>query len=84
MNPFAKIFIDFKLICDNISERGLISVEILPITALLVVVEGEIRIIPSRIEALIQMKTIVGVPNKVGILMDRRAIDTDMARIYTS
>jgi hypothetical protein len=80
INPFAKIFIDFQLISDNIFERGLILVEILPIIALLADVEGEIRLIPSQIEALIQMKTIVGVPNKVDILMDHRAIDTHMAR----
>jgi hypothetical protein len=35
MNPFAKIFIDFHLIYDNISERGLIHVEILLITTML-------------------------------------------------
>jgi hypothetical protein len=52
-------------------ERGLILVEILPIIALLADVEGEISLIPSQIEALIQMKTIVGVPNKVDILMAR-------------
>jgi hypothetical protein len=47
MNPFAKIFVDFQLISDNISERELLPIEILPITALLVVIEGEIRLIPS-------------------------------------
>jgi hypothetical protein len=78
MNPPAKIFIDFQLISNNISERGPIPVEILPITALLAIVVEEIVIIPSQIEALIQMKTIVGVPNKVDVLMDRRAIDTHM------
>jgi hypothetical protein len=60
MNPLAKIFVDFHLISDNISERALIPVEILPITALLAVIKGEIRLIPSRIEAFIQTKTIVG------------------------
>jgi hypothetical protein len=80
MNPFAKIFVDFQLISDNISERELLPIEILPITALLAVIEGEIRLIPSRIEALIQIKTIDGVPNKVNVLMDHRAIDTHMAR----
>jgi hypothetical protein len=80
MNPLAKIFIDFQLVSNNIFERGLILVEILPITALLAVVKGEIGLIPSRIEALIRTKTIVRVPNKVDILMDHRGIDTHMAR----
>jgi hypothetical protein len=47
MNPFAKISIDFQLISNNISTRGLIPVKILPITALLAVVKGEIGLIPS-------------------------------------
>jgi hypothetical protein len=47
MNPLAKIFVDFQLNSHNISERELIPVEILSITALLAVVEGEIRLIPS-------------------------------------
>jgi hypothetical protein len=79
INPLAKIFIDFQLISDNIFEREFIPVEILPITALLAVVNGEIGLIPSQIEALIQTKTIVGVPNKVNILIDHREIDTHMA-----
>jgi hypothetical protein len=37
----------------------------------------------SRIEALIQIKTIVGVPNKVDVLMDRRTIGTHMACFST-
>jgi hypothetical protein len=49
------------------------------ITALLAVVNGQIGLISSQIEALFWTKTIVEVPNKVGILMDRRAIDTHMA-----
>jgi hypothetical protein len=77
--PLAKIFVDFQLISDNIIEGEFIPVEILPITALLAVVEGEIGLIPSQIEALIQTKTIVGVPNKVNILIDHREIDTHMA-----
>jgi hypothetical protein len=79
MNPLTKIFIDFQLISDNISEEELIPIQILPITAVLVVVEGEIGLISSLIEALIQTKTIVGVPNKIDVLMDHRAIDTHMA-----
>jgi hypothetical protein len=83
MNPLAKIFVDFHLISDNISERALIPVEILPITTLLAVIKGEIGLIPSRIEAFIQTKTIVGVPNKVDVLMNHQAIDTHMARSST-
>jgi hypothetical protein len=58
---------------------GLISVEILPITTLLAVVERETRLVPPRVEALIQMKTIVGVTNKVSILINRQEIDTHVA-----
>jgi NADH:ubiquinone oxidoreductase subunit 6 (subunit J) len=47
MNPLAKVFIDFQLISDNISERWLIPIEILAITTLLAVVEGEIGLISS-------------------------------------
>jgi hypothetical protein len=65
MNPLAKVFIDFQLIFDNISERGLIPIEILSIIALLMVVKWEIGLIPSRIEVLIWTKTIVGFPNKL-------------------
>jgi hypothetical protein len=49
------------------------------ITGLLAVVEGEIGLIPSGIEAMIWTKTIIGIPNKVDVLMDHRAIDTHMA-----
>jgi hypothetical protein len=77
---FSRSLDDFQLIADNISERGLIPVEIIPIITRLVVVEGEIGLIPSRIEALIQTKTIFGVPNKVDVLMDHQAIDAHMAR----
>jgi hypothetical protein len=52
----------------------------MPISALRVIVDGEIGLNPSQIEALIQSKTIVGVPNKVDVLMDHQAIDTHMAR----
>jgi hypothetical protein len=44
---------------------GLISFEILPITTLLAVVEQETGLVPPIVEALIQMKTIVGVTNKL-------------------
>jgi hypothetical protein len=79
MNPLAKIFVDFQLTSFNIPERGLIPIQIMHITALLMVVEREIGLIPSRIEALVQMKTIIGIPKKVDILMDHQAIDTHMA-----
>jgi hypothetical protein len=58
------------LIYDDIPELGLISVEILPITTLLTVVKWETGLVPPRVEALIQMKAIVGVTNKVSILTD--------------
>jgi hypothetical protein len=58
---------------------GLISVEILVITTLLAVVKWETGLVPPRVEALIQTKTIVGVTNKVSILTDHRAIDTHVA-----
>jgi hypothetical protein len=59
MNLFANFIIYPYLIPNNISERGLISVEILPITTLLAVVEQETGFVPPNIEALIRTKTIV-------------------------
>jgi hypothetical protein len=79
MNLLAKFIIYPQLISDDIPELGLISIEILPITTLLVVVERETGLIPPRVEAFIRMKTIVGVTNKVSILIDHRAIDTHVA-----
>jgi hypothetical protein len=79
MNLLAKFIIYPQQISDDIPELGLISIEILPITTLLVVVERETRLIPPRVEAFIRMKTIVGVTNKVSILIDHRAIDTHVA-----
>jgi hypothetical protein len=67
MNPY--------LTPDDISKRGLISIEILPITTLLAVVEWEIEFVPPSIETLIRMKTIVGITNEVDILGERRAVD---------
>jgi hypothetical protein len=67
------------LIPDDISERGLISIEILPITILLAVVERETGFVPPSIEALIRMKTTVGITNEVDILGDRRAVDAHVA-----
>jgi hypothetical protein len=79
MNLLAKFIIYPQLIFDDIPELGLISVEILPFTTLLAVVEQEIGLVPPRVEALIRTKTIVGVTNKVSILIDRWAIDTHVA-----
>jgi hypothetical protein len=58
---------------------GLISIEILPITTLLAVVEWETGLVPPRVEALIRTKIIVGVTSKVSILTNHRAIDTHVA-----
>jgi hypothetical protein len=58
---------------------GLISIEILPITTLLVVVKQETRLVLPRVEVLIRTKTIVAVTNKVSILTDHRAIDNHVA-----
>jgi hypothetical protein len=79
MNLLAKIIIYPQLISDYIPELGLISVEILPITTLLAVVEWETGLVPTRVEALIKKKTIVGITNKVDILGDRRAVDVHVA-----
>jgi hypothetical protein len=49
----ANICIDSYLIRNNILERQFISIEFLPVTTLLVVVKGEVGLIPSRVEALI-------------------------------
>jgi hypothetical protein len=65
MNLFANFIVYPYLIPDNISERGLISVEILPITTLLAVVEGETGLIPPSIEALTRMKTLLELPMKL-------------------
>jgi hypothetical protein len=71
MNLLAKFIIYPQLISDDNPELGLISVKILSITTLLAVVEWETRLVPLRVEALIQTKTIIGVINKVSILTDR-------------
>jgi hypothetical protein len=68
MNLFANFIIYPYLIPNDISERGLISIEILPITTLLAVVEWETGFLPPSIEAFIRMKTIVGITNEVDIL----------------
>jgi hypothetical protein len=79
MNLFANFIIYPYLIPDDISERGLIYVEILPITTLLAVVERETRFVPPSIEALIRMKTVVGITNEVDVLGDRMAVDAHVA-----
>jgi hypothetical protein len=79
MNLFANFIIYPYMIPDDISEKGLISVEILPITTLLAVVEWETGFLPPSIEALIRTKTIVGITNEVDILGDRRAVNAHVA-----
>jgi hypothetical protein len=79
MDLFANFIIYPYLIPDDISERGLIYVEILPITTLLAVVEWETGLVPPSIEALIRTKLIVGITNEVDILGDRRAVDAHVA-----
>jgi hypothetical protein len=64
---------------NNFLEKWFNFVEVLPTTTLLVVVERETELIPPSIEALIRMITIVGVTNKVRVLVDRWAINTHVA-----
>jgi hypothetical protein len=79
MNLFANFVIYPYLIPDDISVRGLISIEVLPITTLLAVVEWETVFVPPSIEALIRTKTIVGITNKVDILGDCWVVDACVA-----
>jgi hypothetical protein len=83
MNLFANFVVYPYLIPDDISERGLIFVETLPVTTLLVVVERETELVPSSIEGLIRTKTIVGITNEVDILGDCRAVDAHVAYFFT-
>jgi hypothetical protein len=53
MNLLVKFIIYPQLISDDIPELRLISVEVLPITTLLAVVEWETGLIPPNVEALI-------------------------------
>jgi hypothetical protein len=62
MNLLSKFIIYPHLISNDIPELGRNSVEILPIITLLAVVEWETGLVPPRVEALIQTKTIVRVP----------------------
>jgi hypothetical protein len=79
MNLFANFIVYPYLIPNDISKRGFISVEIMPITILLAVVERETKLVPPSIEALIRTKIIVGITNKVDILGDCRAVDAHVA-----
>jgi hypothetical protein len=83
MNPFANFVVYPYLIPDDISKRGLISVEILPITTLLVVVERETGLVPPSIKVLIRTKTIMGITNEVAILGDHRVVDVHVAYFST-
>jgi hypothetical protein len=82
MNLFGNFIIYSYRIPDDISERGLISVEILPITTLLAVVEWETGFVPPSIEALIRTKTIIGMTNEVDVLGDCRAVDAHVACFF--
>jgi hypothetical protein len=79
MNLLANFIIYPYKILDDISKRGLISVEILPHTTLLAVVERQTGFVPPKIEALIRTKTIVGIINEIDILWDRQAVEAHMA-----
>jgi hypothetical protein len=50
---------------------------------LLAVVKRETGLVPPTIKALIRIKTIVGVTNKVDILGDRRAVNAHVACFFT-
>jgi hypothetical protein len=65
MNLFANFIVYPYLISDDISERWLISVEILPITTLLAVVKWETGLVPPSIEALIRTKPLLELPMKL-------------------
>jgi hypothetical protein len=79
MNLLAYFIIYPYLIPDDISKRWLISIEILPHTSSLAVVEREPGFVPPNIEALIRMKTIAGITNKVDILGGHRAVDAHVS-----
>jgi hypothetical protein len=83
LNLFANFIIYPYLVPNDISERGLISVEILPITMLLAVVRWETGFVPPRNEALIRTKIIVRITIEVNILEDRRAVDAHVTCFST-
>jgi hypothetical protein len=64
-NLLANFIIYPYLIPNDISERGLISVEILPHTTLLAVVEQETGFVPPRNEALLGQKALLELPRKL-------------------
>jgi hypothetical protein len=74
MNLFANFIIYPYLIPDDISERALISVQILLITTLLAIVEWETGFVPPSNKALIR------ITNEVDILGNRRAVIAHVAR----
>jgi hypothetical protein len=49
---------------------------------MLAVVQQETGLVPPSIEALIRMKTIVGITNEVDILGDRWAVDVHVAYFF--
>jgi hypothetical protein len=71
------------LIPNNILERRLTSVEVLPHTTLLEIVKWESGFVPPNIEAFIRTKTIIGITNEVDILGDGRAVDAPVAYFST-
>jgi hypothetical protein len=79
MNLFANFTVYPYLVPADIFERGLIFVEILPITTLLVVVERETGFVLPSIEALIRLKPIVEITNKVDVLGDHWAVDAHVS-----
>jgi hypothetical protein len=83
MNLFANFIVYPYLIPNDISEKGLIFVEILPTTTLLAVVKQETGFVPPSIEALIRMKTIVGITNELDILGDRWSVGAQVACFST-
>jgi hypothetical protein len=74
MNLFANFIIYPHLIPDDISERGLISIEILPITTVLAVVKQKTGFVPPSIEAPIRTKTIIGITTEIDVLGDVRQL----------
>jgi hypothetical protein len=82
MNLFPNFIVYPYLIPNDISERGLIYVEILPITNLLAVVEWETELVTPSTEALIRTKTIVGITNEVDILGHPQAVDAHVACFF--
>ena len=50
MKSLAKVIIDFHLVPDDIAETGLISLEILPVTTLLAVVEGKVGLFHPKLK----------------------------------